>query len=56
MMDEFVRSATRITAMTCGGLGIFFVWTSFYEPSSAIAAIVLLLSATGLSLAVPQAR
>lgn len=56
MMEIVLRHAARITAATCGAMGIFFLWASFYVPRSAMDAIMLLIMATVLSLAIPERR
>lgn len=46
-----MRAATRALSLSFGGSGVFFLWGSFYTPSSAAYALLFLSMATVLALA-----
>lgn len=49
--QTLMRAATRALSLSFGGSGVFFLWASFYTPSSAAYALVFLSTATVLAIA-----
>jgi ABC-type Fe3+ transport system permease subunit len=57
MSEHFVRLGGQALAAILGGPGIFYVWYSFYDPSEAASAVVLLGGACAISLMLyPESR
>ena len=51
---KLMRLALGVLEHASGGAGVFFLWASFYRPSGAIFALMLLTQATGIALTMPK--
>ena len=52
MVGEYLmRTGTWALSLALGGIGMFCLWASFYDSAYALRAVLLLSSATGLTLA-----